>query len=254
MEEKINENSDIILGLDISTTTIGCCVFLDDKSDYGKIIKLTHIVPKISSKIKGIESLFLKKDIFENEFLSQWKDTGIKRVIIEEPLLRSNNVNTVGTLLRFNGMISDSVYRVLGIVPEYISSYDARKYAFPELISVRKFNKKGEVYPIPKLCTSINKHQLVLFGEMPWDIDKKQCIWNKVSEIYPDINWVYDRNGDLKKENFDATDALITCLAILNKNKYGELEPKSKVIETTDTNIIYDIEYWNTKHSKKIGL
>ena len=131
MEEKINENSDIILGLDISTTTIGCCVFLDDKSDYGKIIKLTHIVPKISSKIKGIESLFLKKDIFENEFLSLWKDTGIKRVIIEEPLLRSNNVKTVGTLLRFNGMISYSVYRVLGIVPEYISSYYARKYAFP---------------------------------------------------------------------------------------------------------------------------
>jgi hypothetical protein len=50
-------------------------------------------------------------------------------VVIEEPLLQSNNVNTVATLLRFNGMISKSVFDTLG-VPDFISSYDARKYSF----------------------------------------------------------------------------------------------------------------------------
>ena len=121
-----NDNR-IILGLDISTTTIGVCLLEDDGSEYGKIIELTHINPKVSSKIKGIEQLFLKKKIFE-EFLVKYKDFGIDNVIIEEPLLRSNNVNTVSTLLRFNGMVSDSVYNMLGIVPQYISSYDAREY------------------------------------------------------------------------------------------------------------------------------
>jgi hypothetical protein len=57
-----------------------------------------------------------------------------------EPLLQSNNVNTVATFIRF-GMISKSVFDTLGVVPDFISSYDARKYSFPELMSVRKFKK-----------------------------------------------------------------------------------------------------------------
>ena len=53
----------ILLGLDVSTQCIGITLLLDDGSDYGKIIELTHINPKVSSKIKGIEQLFLKKKI-----------------------------------------------------------------------------------------------------------------------------------------------------------------------------------------------
>jgi hypothetical protein len=94
----------IYMGLDISTACIGISIVIDDGSDYGKIVELTHINPKVSSKIKGIEQLFLKKKIFE-EFLLKYKDFGIDYVVIEEPLLRSNNVLTVSTLLRFNGMI-----------------------------------------------------------------------------------------------------------------------------------------------------
>jgi hypothetical protein len=40
-------------------------------------------------------------------------------------------------------MISKSVFDTLGVVPDFISSYDARKYSFPELMSVRKFKKDG---------------------------------------------------------------------------------------------------------------
>ena len=51
----------IYLGCDISTQTIGFCILIDDNSEYGKIVELTHINPKVPTKIKGIEQLFLKK-------------------------------------------------------------------------------------------------------------------------------------------------------------------------------------------------
>ena len=138
-------NHKVLLGLDVSTSCIGICLLEDDGTNNGKIIELTHINPKISSKIKGIEQLFLKKKIVE-EFIHKYKDFGIDEVVIEEPLLRSNNVITVASLLRFNGIVSDSIYNILGIVPQYISSYDARKYAFPELMGIRKYNKTEKQY------------------------------------------------------------------------------------------------------------
>ena len=123
-----------ILGLDVSTKTIGIAIF-EDQEDKGKLQLLTHISPKVKPKpTDNIELLIKKVQVFETEFLEKYSDIGIDRVIIEEPLLRSNNVNTVGTLLRFNGMICKSVYEVLNIIPEFISSYDARKYAFPDLM------------------------------------------------------------------------------------------------------------------------
>ena len=234
----------IAMGLDISTTTIGICVVLEDGSDYGKIIELTHISPKVSSKIKGIESLFLKKKLFE-EFIIKFKDFGIDEVVIEEPLLRSNNVNTVGTLLRFNGMVSDCVYNVLGVIPEYISSYDARKYSFPELMSIRKYGKDEKQYERKKILNEIKKSQLVLFGGYPWTIDKKTVIQSKVAEIFPDVEWLYDKKNELKKENFDACDAYVACLGYLNKVKYGEPKFKISDIVENGNEITYNVSYWN---------
>lgn len=209
------EKDRIILGLDVSTTTIGISLMSYKNGEIPKILKLTHISPKVNKGIKGIEALCLKKNIFENEFLIQYKDFNITDVVIEEPLMRSNNVYTVATLLRFNGMVSDSVYRLLGVVPTYISSYDSRRYAFPELVAVRKFNKNGEPYNESK----IKRNKPVLFGEYPWDIDKKQIVLDKVSELYPDIEWIYNKKGNLKKENFDSSDAICCVLALINMEK-----------------------------------
>ena len=208
------ESKKIILGLDVSTTTIGICLMLhDDKED--KILKLTHIAPKISSKVKGLEALFLKNEIFENEFLEKYKDTGITDVIIEEPLLKSNNVYTVATLIMFNGMVCQSVYKTIGIIPKRISSHDARKFAFPELVAIRKFDKKGNPYSDKEIKT----HKPVLFGGYAWDIDKKQVILDKVSEKYPDIDWIYNAKGELKKENFDSSDAVCCVLGYIGMEK-----------------------------------
>ena len=251
----MRNNKRIILGLDISTTTIGICLLEDDGSEYGKIVELTHINPKVSSKIKGIEQLFLKKKIFE-EFLVKYKDFGIDNVVIEEPLLRSNNVNTVSTLLRFNGMVSDCIYDTLGIVPQYISSYDAREYSFPELMSIRKYGKDEKQYPYSKIKKEIRDCKLVLFGGYPWTIDKKTVLQGKVAEIFPDIEWLYDKKGELKKENFDACDAYVALLGWLNRERNGELSFSSEIIsESNDGNgnieIQYIVKYWDKEEERK---
>lgn len=245
----------VYMGLDVSTQTIGISLIVDDGSEYGKIVELTHINPKVSSKIKGIEQLFLKKKIFE-EFLIKYKDFGIDEVIIEEPLMRSNNILTVSTLLRFNGMISDCVYNVLGIVPQYISSYDAREYSFPELMSIRKYGKDEKQYEYSKIHKEIKDCKLVLFGGYPWTIDKKTVIQGKVAEIFTDIEWLYNKKGELKKENFDACDAYVALLGWLNKQKYGELKFSSEIIgESNDgkgtREIVYEVKYWDKKETRK---
>jgi len=249
------EGKEVYLGLDISTACIGISIIIDDGSDYGKIVELTHINPKVSSKIKGIEQLFLKKKIFE-EFITKYKDFGIDHVVIEEPLLRSNNVLTVSTLLRFNGMISDCIYNVLGIVPNYISSYEAREYSFPELMAIRKYGKDEKQYEFSKIHKEIKDCKLVLFGSYPWTIDKKTVLQEKVAEIFPDIEWLYNKKGELKKENFDASDSYIAFLGFLNKKRYGELEFSSEIVgEANDgkgtREIDYIVRYWNKEELRR---
>jgi hypothetical protein len=126
---------------------------------------------------------------------------GITKVIIEEPLLNSNNVYTVGTLLRYNTMVCKMIYDTLGIVPSFISTYNSRKFAFPGLVGQ---NDKG---------------RNVLFGGYPKDIDKKQVIWDHVNAVCPEVNWLYSKTGSLKKENFDMADAACCVIGYINMTK-----------------------------------
>lgn len=184
------KNTPKVLGLDISTKTIGWSLF-DIQTQ--KLLELTHVSPVIKPKPEDkVEELLGKVDAFE-EKLAEYKDFGITKVIIEEPLLNSNNVWTVGTLLRYNSMITKSIYDILGVVPHFISTYNSRKYAWPDLV---QDNGKGK---------------MVLFGGLPKDIDKKELIWQRVSEAEPQIVWLYTRNNTLKKECYDQADAY-TCV------------------------------------------
>lgn len=210
------KESKYILGLDVSTKTIGIALF-EDFGDNGDLKLLHHVTPKPKPKPETkMEELFLKVQIFEEEFLNKYADIGIEKVVIEEPLLRSNNVNTVATLLRFNGMISKSCYEVLGVVPDFISSYDARAYGFPELMQIRTHNKKGEPYTESEL----KRKKPVLFGGYDYDVDKKQVIWDKVAELEPQVVWLYDKNKKLKKENYDMTDSYVCVIG--KQRKDGE--------------------------------
>ena len=201
-----------ILGLDVSTKTIGIALFESD----GRLLELTHITPKIKPEPDNkLELLFRKVDAFE-KLLTRYMELDIDKVVIEEPLLNSNNVYTVGILLKFNGMISKVVDDVLGVIPEFISSYDSRANAFPELMKIRTHDKRGEPYKESELKSK----RPVLFGGQPWDIDKKQIIWDKVAEREPHIVWLYDKNLKLKKENFDQTDAYAAVLGYMRKQGY----------------------------------
>lgn len=194
MRKKIEKDSPKVLGLDVSTKTIGWALF-----DIGtkNLLELTHISPIPKPKPQNkIEELLLKSAVVRKK-LEQYVGLGIKHVVIEEPLLNSNNIYTVGTLMRFNTLISKEVYDVLGIVPEFVSTYNSRKFAFPHLVQP---NDKGKY---------------VLFGGFSKDIDKKVIIWELIAKREPQITWLYTKNNTLKKENFDQTDAYCAALGFM---------------------------------------
>lgn len=260
-DKKKNIYPRYILGLDISTACIGVCIIKDNGDDVPEILYLSHKTPKIPRKIKGIEALFLRKQIFEDEFINEIAiKYPITDVVIEEPLLSSNNVNTVATLLRFNGMISEAIYRVMGLVPNFISSYDARMYSFPELVSLRKYNKKGIVYPLKHIKKAIKDNAIVLFGSFPFDIDKKSVMMNMVNDMYPEnsLNWVYNADGELKKENYDACDSLVCALAYVNINHHGVEKPiitgTAVTEEENEIKIEYTTKIWDRKYNKVLVI
>lgn len=197
VKNKLKE-SPKVLGLDVSTRTIGIALFDIQNIE---LLELTHISPTPKPKVEDkIEELMLKSNIFRQK-LEGYVGMGIKYVVIEEPLLNSNNVYTVGTLMRFNTLVCKEVYDVLGVVPQFISTYNSRKFAFPELVQE---NDKGK---------------FVLFGGLPKTIDKKNVIWDLVAKREPQINWQYTKNNTLKKENFDMTDSYACALGYMKMMK-----------------------------------
>ena len=195
--EKIGKTPKV-LGLDISTKTIGWALF-DIQSE--ELLELTHFSPKVKPKKEDkIEEMLVKADHFKNK-LVDYKNIGITKVIIEEPLINSNNIRTVATLMRYNSFITRCIYDILGIVPNFISTYNSRKFAFPNLVQE---NSKG---------------RKVLFGGYEIGCDKKHIIWQQVSNILPELAWSYTRNNTLKKENFDMCDAYTCVLGYMKQNK-----------------------------------
>ena len=195
------KNKPKILGLDISTKTIGWALFDITGS---KLLELTHFSPKIKPQPEyKIEELIKKANAFKSH-LEGYKDVGITRVIIEEPLLQSNNIFTVGTLLRYNTLILKNCYDVLGVLPTFISTYNARKFAFPDLVGKN------------------DKNRNVLFGGYPKDIDKKHVIWEHVNAVCPEVGWLYGKTGNLKKENYDMADAATAVIGYINMIKQEE--------------------------------
>lgn len=194
---KENKEEFYLLGLDVSTKTIGISLF----NNQGQLLELTHISPIIKPAPEfKIEELIKKANLFK-DFISKYATLNIKHVVIEEPLLKSNNANTAGILMKFNGMISKEIYDIFNIVPKYVTTYEARKNAFPELMQPNANNK------------------IVLFGGYPSDVDKKKVLWDLVAKREPQIKWLLDKKGKLKKENFDMSDSYVVILAYMNINK-----------------------------------
>jgi len=188
------ENNPKVLALDVSTKTIGIALFDITTKE---LLELTHVSPVPKPKRENkMEELLIKAEMVRSK-IENYRNLNVTEVVIEEPLLGSNNIYTIQTLLRFNTLVFKDIYDVLGIVPEFISTYNARKFAFPHLVQP---NDKG-------------KH--VLFGGFPRDIDKKVIIWELVAKREPQITWNYTKNNTLKKENFDSSDAYAAGLGYM---------------------------------------
>lgn len=213
---------EIILGLDISTHCIGMTI-CSVEDNMISVMEITHLRLNVPKKIKGVESLLIKTNLLKDK-LKTFTQYHISKVIIEEPQINPNKELT-NMLLKLNGMISVVIYEVLGIVPNFITSKTARMFALPELMGIRKFNKNGVPYKTEHIINSIKNNELVLFGGYQWDISKKYLIFNIISTQFPNIKWLYNSDGDLSNENFDACDSLICILGFLKKEKYNTSQP-----------------------------
>lgn len=216
-----------IVGLDISTTCVGYTV-ADVLSD-GRIQPIVVNSLRLKAKKTKDESedypthLFARAEEFRLLMEALSKDySPFDMAVIEEPLSNSPvNINTTSMLLRFNGMCSEIVKETTGIVPHYISSYNARKYALPQLMAVRRFDKKGNPYTAKKVAKDDRNCRKVLFGDYPWDVDKKAVVWSELSKMFPTIQWKKNRQGNFDKTNFDASDSLALVVGIVKKVAYG---------------------------------
>ena len=79
-----------------------------------------------------------------------------------------------------------------------------------------------------------------------------------VNTVYPDIPWMYNTKGELRKENFDACDSLVCALAFINLNRNGLDKPvlgKSKVEPLKDGYLVtYETKIWDRIYSKTLEI
>ena len=261
MKKNIMVSAEFILGLDVSTSVIGMSVFKHDNGNLEIIISESlELKNKETKKLKSLEGLLIKSNIFE-EKLKQYAslikmtyNVEITRVILEEPLFSSNNALTCGVLLKFNGIISSTVYRTIGVVAEYISSYDARMYAFPILCAINVFNKKGEKRTVKELKKSLKEGKLPLFGNFAFGISKKDVIFDLIIEQYPNINVLLDKKGEIKKINYDASDSIACVLGKLNMDKCNDEKPKLISYDIKTDKVVYKTQWMENVYEHVIPI
>lgn len=185
-----------IWSLDLSTTNVGAALW----NSKGELIELKHLELK-SDKNTPVEHRDIYKANTFRDYVSALKirietefNGEISHVIIEEPLGGSNNSKTVATLYEFNGICRYILYSILGIYPIKISVHESRKLFLPEY--VHSVKKKGEMVDV------------LSFPE-EWRDNKKHCIWTKVCQLYPNIEWEYKKDGITPKDMaYDMSDSI----------------------------------------------
>lgn len=203
-----------VWSLDISTTNIGFALW-DLK---GNLIELKHLELKINKDIPVEERDIHKADVFKNyikEYRKHVEDNlkgEIDHIVVEAPLGGSNNMNTVSLLFGFNGISRYILYSVFNKIPEKITVYDSRKLFCPELVKVSyKYNRKTKTK---------EKNETLSFPK-EYIKKKKLYIWEKVSELEPDIEWFYKKNKISEPRDicFDMSDAYAVGFAWFKKNE-----------------------------------
>lgn len=190
------EKQEYSIGLDISTSIIGMSLFLGDS-----LVKLMHV------DLTKMKCMFDKASKFEEEFKQkiftdiEGNDLDIRDIYIEDTLQSfSRGLSSARTLMqlsRFNGIVSNIVFRITRIKPVFINVNTARK----------------------SLGIKIDKNS---------DKDKKEQVMDWVDSDLGGYNWptkIISRGpnkGHVKYEKFcyDIADAYVICKAgIIIKNE-----------------------------------
>ena len=182
-------NKKVYLSFDISTTCIGIAIFDESFT----LINMKHLILKTDKDVLVENRWIAKSNIFK-EYVETLKEYDVQGIYIEEPLARSNNVNTVNMLQKFNGIASYILYDALKIMPFYISVDDIRKTLCPELLVFK------------------NKKWTMTFKSN--NLDPKQYIFDKINKMIPNLDWIKNKKGELIDENYDMSDAIAVGLAV----------------------------------------
>jgi Holliday junction resolvasome RuvABC endonuclease subunit len=186
----------VILGLDISTSCTGYCVF----NDTGVLVDMGAI------KLSGKKDLFEKASQVKSELLKIIVRFPISKICIEENLQAFrpglSSARTLLTLARFNGIISYISKEVFEISPDFINVNVARK-------SVGLKIKRSSI------CGVSTKDQVLEW--VKGDIAKSGQSFNwpiKVMKSGP-------RKGMsvLDTSSYDMADAYVLCAAWMKNNK-----------------------------------
>lgn len=180
------------LALDISTSITGTSLV----SDAGKLISGLDINLKKVKNTPGSEDILFKKADLIGEYFKTL--TGVKNVVIEEPLSNGPNRFTTNMLIRFNGMVSLLAQQILGVVPVFLSVHEVRSLVCSEFLRIGPKNKVTLSFPAK--------------------IDKKVYIFNKVSRWFPDYEWKMNKKGELADGCLDISDSIAVNIAHLIKS------------------------------------
>ena len=109
----------MILGLDVSTSIIGVCLFKDDK-----VVKADYI------DLRKISGLLHKAQAVEDYINNNLQEAQIEHIFIEQALMffrrGGSTAKTMATLQNFNGVVSWLCFKLLELEHQYITPISAR--------------------------------------------------------------------------------------------------------------------------------
>ena len=128
----------MLLGLDISTSCTGWCVFNNEKFIQMGFIELS----KIGSMIE-------KSNHVRDKLLEMTLRYNIENICIEQNLQAFrpglSSAKTLLTLARFNGIVSYLCHDIFDVIPEYVNVNSARKACNIKLDRKSKLSTKEQI-------------------------------------------------------------------------------------------------------------
>jgi hypothetical protein len=203
------ENNNLILGLDVSTSTVGISLFASD----GRLLELNHISPIVKDETLSKEDILLEKcNLVVNFLVENYPLNDIVEIVLETPLISSQQTDTAALLNYFGGMVYASLRANFKCKISYITVDEARRFGLPELVGGKSKS---------------------LFGVFNGVLDrkvvseyKKLIVLSLIAQRYPTIVWLMNNNLSIDKKNFDRADSITVVLGHKQKNNEWACEPK----------------------------